>query len=206
MKKGFTLVEIMAVIIILGVIGLIAVIAVDKSIKDNNQKLYEMQISNIEDAVRTWGATNLKYLPNSADEALSIPLLLLKKEGLLDKNIKNPKTDTLFPNDMFIDITYKNGVYNYTALEDSGTDITNDLDVPVIVLQDTFYKEISINGTFDLKGFAILRDGTTIDLNSGSSYITIDNHVNVSITNTFDYNITVNDGKSFIAKRKITVK
>ena len=85
MKKGFTLVEIMAVITVLGIIGLIAVVAVDKSIKDNNEKLYQIQVSNIEDAARIWGTNNLSYLPDNKDEAVSIPLVLLKRDSLIDK-------------------------------------------------------------------------------------------------------------------------
>lgn len=39
MKKGFTLIEIIAVIILLGVLSLIAIGNVDKTIKENKQKL-----------------------------------------------------------------------------------------------------------------------------------------------------------------------
>lgn len=205
MKKGFTLIEIMAVIIILGIVGLIALIAVDKTIKDNNEKAYQMQISNIEDASRIWGANNLSYLPDNSDEVVSIPLVALKRDGLVDRELINPKTGELFPNDLYITISYKEGVYRYIVVEDSGVNTTNDLDVPIIILYDILNKDINIGGSINIDGVAILRDGQKISLSS-SSYVTVDTNLNVSIPGVYNYNIIVNDGKSFTMTRKITVK
>lgn len=206
MKRGFTLIEIMAVIIILGIIGLIAVVAVDKTIKDNNEKVYQMQISNIEDAARIWGTKHLSYLPDNANEAVSIPLVVLKIEALVDKDITNPKTNELFYNDMYIDITYKDGVYNYDVVEDSGSNTTNDLAVPVIIIRDTLNKEIIAGETLENNGVAILRSEEQINLDSSSSYITINTDLDNHTPGTYIYRITVNDGKSFTMSRKITVK
>lgn len=205
MKKGFTLIEIMAVIIILGIVGLIALIAVDKTIKDNNEKAYQMQISNIEDASRIWGANNLSYLPDNSDEVVSIPLVVLKRDGLVDRELTNPKTGELFPNDLYITISYKEGVYRYNVVEDSGVNTTNDLDVPTIILYDILNKDINVGDSINVNGIAILRNGQKINLNS-SSYVTIDTNLNVSTPGVYNYNIIVNDGKSFTMTRKITVK
>lgn len=205
MKKGFTLIEIMAVIIILGIVGLIALIAVDKTIKDNNEKVYQMQISNIEDASRIWGANNLSYLPDNSDEVVSIPLVVLKRDGLVDRELTNPKTGELFPNDLYITISYKEGVYRYNVVEDSGVNTTNDLDVPTIILYDILNKDINVGDSINVNGIAILRNGQKINLNS-SSYVTIDTNLNVSTPGVYNYNIIVNDGKSFTMTRKITVK
>jgi len=206
MKKGFTLIEIMAVITILGIIGLIAVITVDKTIKDNNEKVYQMQISNIEDAARIWGTNNLSYLPDNSDEVVSIPLVALKKDGLIDKEITNPKTNELFPNDLYITISYKEGVYSYDVVEDSGVSTDNDLEVPIIILFDTLHKQITDGNIPGLDGVAILRNGQKIELDSGSSYITIDTDLNLSVSDLYNYSVTVNDGKSFTMTRKIKVK
>lgn len=206
MKRGFTLIEVIAVITILGIIGVIAVIAVDKTIKDNNQRLYEMQISNIEDAARTWGAKNIKYLPDNLDEAISIPLVVLKKDGLLDKEIKNPKTGELFFNDMYIDITYKNGIYNYDVVEDSGTDSTDNLDVPTIIFKSTLNQEFSVGEQMNTDAIILLRNGSFIDFESADSYVTVNSNVKNNVAGVYSYEVTIEDGKTFIATRKITVK
>lgn len=206
MKRGFTLIEVMAVITILAVIGLIAVIAVDKVIKDNNQKLYDVQVSNIEDAARTWGAKNIKYLPDNDFETISIPLLILKQEGLIDKDITNQKTGEKFFDDMYIDITYKDGIYNYNLIENSGGNISDNLDSPTIIIYDTINKEISLGNSLEIDGIVILRDGTIFELNSGSSYVNEDTNFNSNKVGEYYYKIIVNDGKSFTVTRKITVK
>lgn len=155
MKRGFTLIELMAVIFILGIISTIAVIAVDKTIKDNKEKLYKAQIGTIEDAARTWGVKHIKYLPEKTGEAISIPLLVLKQDGILSSDFKNPKTDELFPNNMYIDIYYENGVYNYTVIEDSGTSNNIGLDYPAIILTEKFYFD---EFPTSFNGFIILAD------------------------------------------------
>lgn len=138
MKKGFTLIELMAVILILGVVSTISVVAVDKTIKDNKEKLYQVQISNIEDAARTWGNAHINLIPDENGDAISIPILVLKQDGLLDKDYKNPKTDALFFDNMYIDISYENGTYIYNVIEDSGTENYSDLPYPAIILKEKF--------------------------------------------------------------------
>ncbi|MBE6138340.1 MAG: type II secretion system protein [Firmicutes bacterium] len=206
MKRGFTLIEIMAVITILGIIGVIAVVAVDKTVKDNNERLYKAQLSNIEDAARTWGHKNIKYLPDNLDEAISIPLVLLKKEGLIDKNIKNSKTGELFFDDMYIDITYQNGIYSYTVADNSGSKNLDSLDTPVIIFKNVLNPALTLDEEFEDGALLILRDGTVVDIETDDSYVNIDSKVVPNRTGEYDYTITVTDGKSFTVNRKITIK
>lgn len=93
MRKGFTLVEVLAVIVILGVIALIAYPAVDNTIKDSREKAYLENISNIEKAASTYSVSNdLGY----SEEYKTIDLQTLKTAGLLnDKDIKNPTDDSV---------------------------------------------------------------------------------------------------------------
>ena len=61
-KKGFTLVELLAVIMILGLVGLIAIPTVTKVIKNSKQKLYDSQITMIEQSGKKWGIDNINRL------------------------------------------------------------------------------------------------------------------------------------------------
>lgn len=58
MKKGFTLVELLAVIIILGIIALITFPIVDKSIENSKQAALERTIDSILDAAHDYSIQN----------------------------------------------------------------------------------------------------------------------------------------------------
>lgn len=189
MKKGFTLIELMAVIIVLGIVSTISVIAVDKTIKDNKQKLYQVQISNIEDAARTWGNAHINLMPDENGGAISIPLLVLKQDGLLDKDYKNPKTEELFFDNMYIDISYENGTYIYKVIEDSGTDNYSDLAYPAIILKEKFnYNESKSNYEVFI---------SSISKNISSTVLSANNTTNKTLTITY-----TESGKNFKVVRK----
>ena len=57
-NKGFTLVELLAVIIILGVVGLIAFPTITGIINDSKNKAYDEQVRTIERAAEKWFLEN----------------------------------------------------------------------------------------------------------------------------------------------------
>lgn len=88
MRKGFTLVELLAVLVIIGVIAMIAVPTIGNSIDISREKAYDEQIDIIENAARTYMAKNSKLL---SKECVAIPIGNIKKAGLLsNQEIKNP--------------------------------------------------------------------------------------------------------------------
>ena len=62
-KKGFTLVELMAVIVLIGLIAALISIPVNKAIKDSRKKMYERQIDQIILSARNWATDNPYLLP-----------------------------------------------------------------------------------------------------------------------------------------------
>ena len=180
MKRGFTLVELMAVVIVIAVIGLIAIPTVDKTIKDNKNKLYQIQISNIYDAAKTWSDNHVNLLPETRGEAISIPLLLLKQEGLLSIDFKNPKTNEKFYDNMYIDIIYEKDSYTYNVIENSGNTNYSITIVPII-LKSTF----NYSGSCSVGNVIVVEDGQyqdrneswlLIDTNDSSCFITYDTY------------------------------
>lgn len=71
-KRGFTLTEVLGVIIILGVIVLIIFPNVNKSIKKSKQKLYDQQVVLIEDNARRWGVEHSGELPEEGSYFLEL--------------------------------------------------------------------------------------------------------------------------------------
>ena len=104
-KRGFTLVELLAIIVILSLLTLIGSTTVTKLVKNSKEKLYDAQIELIKVAAESWGSNNLDKLPVETGECKYITLKNLKTYGILEESIINPKTNKEFSDDMKIKIT-----------------------------------------------------------------------------------------------------
>ena len=103
-NNGFTLVELLAVIIILSLLALIASTAVTKLVADTKSDLSDTQMTLIKSAAESWGAENLTLLP-SAGECKYLTLGELKEAGLMDSKIIDPKTNEELSDDFKVKIT-----------------------------------------------------------------------------------------------------
>lgn len=89
-KKGFTLMELLAVIVILALLALVAYPNVTKLINDAKKNTDEIQFSALEKVVKTYVAKHSATLGDNE----TICITDLKKDGLLeDKKIVNPDTE-----------------------------------------------------------------------------------------------------------------
>ena len=110
--KGFTLVELLAVIVILSLLLLLAVTTVSSQFKNSKDELYDTQLNNIKLAAEMWGSDNKAKL-NSISDCVSLTLGYLKDEGYVDANIKNTYTGELFKdNEVFVNITKETNRYS----------------------------------------------------------------------------------------------
>lgn len=117
--KGFTLVELLAVIVLLALLTLFTTTTVTRQVKNGKKEVYEQQLQTIKLSAEMWGSENKNILSNY-QECVSITLGYLKEEGYIDKNIKNPLTDELFADDeVFVNITPKNKGYKYEVFDDN---------------------------------------------------------------------------------------
>ena len=116
-KSGFTLAELIGIIVILAVIALITITSVTNIMKENTEKLYQIQINNIITSAKTWASSHVFELPENDDEYIELTLLQLKEAGLVEENITNPKTEQLFSNDLKIRITKIDNNYKYEIIE-----------------------------------------------------------------------------------------
>ena len=114
-KKGFTLVELLAVIIILALLALLASTAITKVVKDSKDDLSNVQISLIKSAAEAWGADHITSLP-SAGTCGYITLETLKNEGLIDSSVVNPANNEEFSNDLKIKISTVSGTAGKTII------------------------------------------------------------------------------------------
>lgn len=115
-KKGFTLAELLGVITILGLLALLIVPAVDRAIKESNETLYQTQLNMIIDGAKKWSADHIHDLPVSGG-SITVTLSELKSGGYVTVDIKNPKTEEYFPDDLVVKITEHNSQYKYQVVE-----------------------------------------------------------------------------------------
>ena len=90
-KKGFTLVELLAVIVLLGLIALVAAPAITGIIKQSKDSLSDSQMKSIEMSAKNWSTDHMMDLPQDG-ECIWVRLSTLQAGGYADLEIKNPKT------------------------------------------------------------------------------------------------------------------
>lgn len=116
-NKGFTLVELLAVVTLLGIIALITIPVVTNTMSKQKEKLYYDQLNQLIKAAQNWGTDNndtLINLPGKCMDSNFIKLTLNQlREGSADvsylaDDFINPKTDDNFSNDDTYIWVYKN--------------------------------------------------------------------------------------------------
>ncbi len=115
-NKGFTLVELLAIIVILGVVAAIITPVVQKSLKANKEKVYEILVDQIKDYTKDYLTKNTNQLPDNDGEVSTIKFIDLKKEGLLQINVVNPINDNIISNESVVKVTRKNNNYTYEVV------------------------------------------------------------------------------------------
>ena len=78
-NKGFTLAELLGVIVILALISLITIPAITNSLQDYESRLCNTQLEEIVAAARTWGADNLLKLPTEEGATYTLSLETLSE-------------------------------------------------------------------------------------------------------------------------------
>ena len=114
-KKGFTLVEILGVMVLLGLIALIIIPLVDKHIVEAREKAYQTQINNIILGAKSWAVDNPLSLPIEEGEKNIEEITLgdLMDEGYVEYDIVNPKTKKKFLRESTIKIQKVENGYQY---------------------------------------------------------------------------------------------
>ncbi len=143
MKKGFTLAELLGVLVILGAILLIAIPVVDQTIKSGKEDLYQEQIDSIKTSLQLWMSNNQKP---DVGEKIVLSLSQLKESDAVALDITNPKTNELFPNDMILEISNNNGIIEY-EVDVTGNNKEDYTLLPSISLNGNVLEYVEVDST-----------------------------------------------------------
>lgn len=123
--KGFTLVELLGVLIILAIVMVVTVPVVQKVLRENKQSLYEKQIKNIQESARNFTAENILALNLNNNERIGITIGKLKELGYLEESAIDIKTQEQFNDNISIVIENNNNLLEYKVCIDATCNLEN---------------------------------------------------------------------------------
>jgi len=153
-KKGFTLVELLAVIIILGLIIAIAVPSVNKYLKTSKEKAYNLQISNMLKEVESYANINKDVLPKTNGKEIRITLGQLKAEGLVKEDIVDPREDKKFDDSIEFVIKKNGNSYSYSVDEATVKTRSKNNNAPKIILSGSIVEYYHVGDLYEEKGYS----------------------------------------------------
>ena len=158
-RNGFTLIELMAVIIILAGIALIVTPLIIGGIKESKEKLYDTQLENIKSAAKSF----MIDLDLENDLTLTLTLDELKKAGYVKEDIKNPKTGESFNKCLLVSVERKDNAYEYEVIdtEDEDCEISKNI---VMILLGSVNETVTLNKRYVEPGVIVKTiDGRELD-------------------------------------------
>ncbi len=118
-KNAFTLIEILAVIVLLGVLAIMVTTASTRLLNNSKQSLYDTQLNTILEAARKWSIANNDKMPmDSAAGSYKLCITDLATDGYLDSDeLIDPRDNSQIQG--YININYNDSKkqYNYQFVE-----------------------------------------------------------------------------------------
>ena len=181
-KKGFTLIEILAAVTILGILSIVAIVSVNKVIQKSKQNHYVTAEDNLEMAGQSYVQQNRNALPKAIGQKKKIPLKILVEKNYIEP-IKDYSDNECDLENSYVQIfKYSQDDYSYIAyldcpVYDSKEQFENGAPRTYIVLTDTGKTKTAqahIKAEDDEKllswSYMIYKNGKEV-LNSGSVMI-----------------------------------
>lgn len=121
-KKGFTLVELLAVVAILAAIALVVTPTVINQLKKSREKAYVEQTHILEETAERWSVKNANRLEENSKYYLDIDTLV--NEGYLDnKDIIDPRDESRMNGCIVVAFDEENNQFTFTYNENTCTSL-----------------------------------------------------------------------------------
>ncbi|MGI6324518.1 MAG: type II secretion system protein [Bacilli bacterium] len=133
-KQGFTLVELLAVIVVLGIILVIAIPNIQQIITNARIEAYERQKEFIADAAKKYVASNIESVTFDEANRAEVTLTTLQENGLLPNPLKDSRGNTFDSNKTIVIISGKDNKYSYqVSVESDLYDTDKEVNKPLLV-------------------------------------------------------------------------
>lgn len=117
-RNAFTLLELLAVITILGIIAVLISTTSIRLINNSKKSLYEEQVNTIEEAAKKWAIANTGEMPMDSSDEAKVDIIKLNTDGYLDSDqLTDPRDNTKLCGHVKITYNDNNNQYNYTFVK-----------------------------------------------------------------------------------------
>lgn len=162
-RKGFSLIELMGIVILLSIISILVIPSIDSALRDFKNKSYNSQLQTIKLAANDWSTDNLGKYAMDDGQVVTIVLGQLKSGGYLEEELINTKTNEPFPDDMQINIVREEDALKYYVLDGTGSSTGSYIGAPNIKLNGDYVKRIPINSIYaELGAYATNSSGAPL--------------------------------------------
>lgn len=152
MKKGFTLIELLGIIVVLGVIATIITPVIQSTLTENENKVYNVLVKQIEGHAKDYLEMNTDKLPEEDGNSVQIKFGDIKSAGMMQINIKNPKTNNIVSNESYVTVTKEKNNYRYETTIYDLTDVSEVVSgAPIITLAGSSNETISVGSFYELE-------------------------------------------------------
>lgn len=206
-KKGFTLLELLGVIVLLGILALISLPAVKDYIDNSKEKLLNEQLEYLETSLKSWANANVFSLPEQGD-AIKLTLGQLKQSGYVDMKVANPKNNKCLSNEMLFTITSKNNSYIYEVGDVIDVECSSVEDAPTIDIDNEVVRYLEVGEEYTATEVTA-KDSSNSDITSSMTTNITGTSTSISTTSAGKYVITykvTKDGKTMAAIQNVFVK
>jgi type IV pilus assembly protein PilA len=124
-SNGFTLPELLGVIIILGLIALIAVPIINETIDKSKTRSYNAQVKTIEESGKKWGIEYTSLLPTGTDKCNIYLGTLINSGYLPDDKFIDPRDGSEMNGVIEISYNVTSKTYNYEYKQTASSGVLN---------------------------------------------------------------------------------
>lgn len=201
-KKGFSMTELLAVVVILGILSTIVIVTYSQYISSSKKEKDKQNEELVVEAAKAYLNANIDQKPKTIGESTKITLETLRQSNYLKDDVKNSKNESCMDNSYVY--VYKNSFTNYTyraVLYCGDDEIKPEKEIPRPTVTDFSFSNMNDVNTASFSMILHGSEDEKIGIESYNYTITI---INKSDTDSQEvYNSGAIDGREY---EKISLK